>query len=95
MRSERQGNDAGNDFVIELDIKGLFDNIDHELLMKAVRKHVKEPWIILYINRWLKAQFSKEGALRERTTGTLQGGAISPILANLFMHDAFDEWMRR
>ena len=82
------------DYVIDLDIKGLFDNIDHELLMKAVRKHVRAPWILLYIERWLKAPFSKEGALIERTAGTPQGGVISPILANLFMHYAFDEWMK-
>ena len=83
------------DYVIDLDIKGLFDNIDHELLMKAVRKHVRAPWILLYIERWLKAPFSKEGALIERTAGTPQGGVISPVLANLFMHYAFDEWMKR
>ena len=63
--------------------------------MKAVRKHVRAPWILLYIERWLKAPFSKEGALIERTAGTPQGGVISPILANLFMHYAFDEWMKR
>ena len=60
------------DYVIDLDIKGLFDNIDHELLMKAVRKHVRAPWILLYIERWLKAPFSKEGALIERTAGVGQ-----------------------
>ena len=84
------------DFVIDLDIKGLFDNIDHELLMKAVVKHVKETWVILYIQRWLKAPFQKEdGEIVPRTAGTPQGGVISPLLANLFMHYAFDEWMRR
>lgn len=84
------------DFVIDLDIRGLFDNIDHELLMKAVVKHVKETWVILYIQRWLKAPFQKEdGEIVPRTAGTPQGGVISPMLANLFMHYAFDEWMRR
>ncbi|MCR5088862.1 MAG: group II intron reverse transcriptase/maturase [Oscillospiraceae bacterium] len=83
------------DYVIDLDIKGLFDNINHDLLMKAVRKHVKEPWILLYIERWLKAPFSQKGTLIERMAGTPQGGVISPVLANLFMHYAFDEWMRR
>ena len=84
------------DYVIDLDIKGLFDNIDHELLMKAVRKHVEEPWILLYIERWLKAPFqTKEGEIIPRTAGTPQGGVISPILANLFMHYAFDLWMAR
>ena len=83
------------DYVIDLDIKGLFDNIDHELLMRAVRKHVSEQWIILYIERWLKAPFFKNGEMIARTSGTPQGGVISPVLANLFMHYAFDEWMRR
>lgn len=83
------------DYVIDLDIKGLFDNIDHELLMRAVRKHVSEPWINLYIERWLKAPVSKNGEMTARTSGTPQGGVISPVLANLFMHYAFDEWMRR
>mgnify|MGYP002626432844 FL=1 len=84
------------DFVIDLDIKGLFDNIDHELLMKAVEKHVTEPWIKLYIVRWLKTPFAdKNGVERPREAGTPQGGVISPLLANLFMHYAFDEWLRR
>lgn len=82
------------DYVIEFDIKGLFDNIDHELLMKAVRKHVNEQWLIMYIKRWLKAPFINEnGEQIERTSGTPQGGVISPVLANLFMHYAFDKWM--
>lgn len=84
------------DYVIDLDIKGLFDNIDHELLMRAVRQHVKERWILLYIGRWLKAPFQTEaGEIIPRTAGTPQGGVISPILANLFMHYAFDLWMTR
>lgn len=84
------------DYVIEFDIKGLFDNIAHELLMKAVRKHVKEPWILIYIERWLKAAFvNADGKAMERKNGTPQGGVISPILANLFMHYAFDIWMER
>jgi RNA-directed DNA polymerase len=84
------------DWVIELDIRKLFDRIDHELLMKAVRKHTDSAWEILYIERWLKAPFQmQDGSLVERTMGTPQGGVVSPILANLFMHYAFDEWMRR
>lgn len=83
------------DFVIDLDIKGLFDNIDHELLMKAVRLHVNERWILLYIERWLLAPFEDSNhTLIERTAGTPQGGVISPILANIFMHYAFDKWMQ-
>ncbi len=82
------------DYVIELDIKGLFDHIDHELLMKAVRKHIQEPWMVLYIKRWLKAPFITETKeVIERKSGTPQGGVVSPILANLFMHYAFDRWM--
>lgn len=84
------------DWVLEFDIKGLFDNIDHELLMKAVRKHTGNPWVILYIERWLKAPFQMpSGAVVERTKGTPQGGVISPVLANLFLHYAFDRWMDR
>lgn len=84
------------DFVVEFDIKGLFDNIDHELLMKAVRKHIKEPWMLMYIERWLKAPFiDSKGCAIERVSGTPQGGVISPLLANLFMHYAFDMWMER
>jgi group II intron reverse transcriptase/maturase len=84
------------DYVVEFDIKGLFDNIDHELLMKAVDKHVKEGWMKLYILRWLKAPFANEnGEVVERTKGTPQGGAISPLLANLFLHYVFDVWMQK
>jgi len=84
------------DWVLEFDIKGLFDNIDHELLMKAVRKHTDSPWIILYIQRWLTAPFQMpDGSIQARTRGTPQGGVISPVLANLFLHYAFDAWMNR
>lgn len=84
-----------NDWVVDLDIKGFFDNLDHGLVMKAVRKHIKDSWVLLYIERWLKAPIQLEGKLVERDRGTPQGGVISPLLANLFMHYAFDEWMRR
>lgn len=84
------------DYVIDLDIKGFFDNLDHELVMKAVRKHTDSKWMLLYIERWLKAPAQdKEGKLEHRTKGTPQGGVISPLLANLFLHYAFDEWMKR
>ena len=84
------------DYVIELDIKGLFDNINHELLMKAVELHTDEKWLKLYIRRWLKTPFgTKEGMLTERKSGTPQGGVISPVLANIFLHYAFDVWMER
>ena len=84
------------DYVIEFDIKGLFDNIDHELLMRAVQKHTNKPWILMYIERWLKAPFlNSEGHKIDRKSGTPQGGVISPVLANLFLHYAFDVWMVR
>ena len=83
------------DWVLEFDIKGLFDNLPHELLLKAVQKHVKCRWALLYIERWLTAPMEKEGLLMERTRGTPQGGVISPILSNLFLHYAFDLWMTR
>ena len=84
------------DWVIDLDIKGFFDNLDHDLVLRAVRHHTNTPWLLLYIERWLKAPAQeKDGVLVERTKGTPQGGVISPLLANLFMHYAFDEWMRR
>jgi RNA-directed DNA polymerase len=83
------------DWVLEFDIKGLFDNISHELLLKAVRKHVTCKWALLYIERWLAAPMEQNGNRIERTRGTPQGGVISPILANLFLHYAFDLWMKR
>lgn len=84
------------DWVIDLDIKGFFDNLDHDLMMKAVRFHTEEKWIHLYVERWLKAPLQqKDGQLVERDKGTPQGGVVSPLLANIFMHHAFDEWMER
>jgi len=75
------------DWVLEFDIKGLFDNIDHELLLRAVRKHITCKWALIYIERWLKAPMVKEdGTTIERNCGTPQGGVVSPILANLFLH---------
>ncbi len=83
-------------WVLEFDIKGLFDNLNHERLMKAVRKHTESKWALLYIERWLKVPFQKEdGTLEERTKGTPQGGVISPLLANIFLHYVFDKWMQR
>lgn len=84
------------DWVIEFDIKGLFDNIDHDLLMRAVRKHCQIPWVLLYVERWLKTPMqNEEGHLLERTCGTPQGGVVSPLLANLFLHYAFDNWVTK
>lgn len=85
-----------SDWVIDVDIKGLFDNLGHQLIMRAVKKNTKEKWVLMYIERWLKAPVEKEGGKREaRTKGTPQGGVISPLLANTFLHHAFDKWMER
>ncbi|NGX34739.1 MAG: Group II intron-encoded protein LtrA [Candidatus Anoxychlamydiales bacterium] len=84
------------DWVLEFDIKGLFDNISHDLLMKAVRKHTDCKWVIIYIERWLKAEMlMPDGKIRIREKGTPQGGVISPILSNLFLHYVYDLWMNR
>jgi group II intron reverse transcriptase/maturase len=81
------------DWVLDLDIKGFFDNIDHELVMRAVREQTTEKWVILYIERWLKAPVQVGREIEVREKGTPQGGVISPLLANLFLHYAFDKWM--
>ena len=84
-----------NDWVIDLDIKGFFDNLDHELVMQSVKEFTEERWILLYIERWLKvpAQLA-DGTQIPRGKGTPQGGVISPLLANIFLHMAFDSWMQ-
>ncbi|MEL7048936.1 MAG: group II intron reverse transcriptase/maturase, partial [Pseudomonadota bacterium] len=83
-------------WVLEFDIKGLFDHIDHTLLLKAVSKHTQCRWVKLYIERWLTAPLQlADGRLVERTQGTPQGGVVSPLLANLFLHYAFDAFMAR
>lgn len=85
------------DWVIDLDIKGFFDNINHDKLMLAVEKHVPENWIRLYIQRWLEMPvLTKSGELiQKQGKGTPQGGVISPLLANLFLHYAFDKWLEK
>lgn len=84
------------DWVLEFDIKGLFDHIRHDYLMEMVNRHTKEEWIPLYIERWLVAPFQMEdGTLVPRTSGTPQGGVISPVLANLFLHYVFDDFMAK
>ena len=84
------------DWAIDLDIKGFFDNLDHELVMRAVRRNSQEAWIHLYVERWLRAPVqTPDGELQGRTQGTPQGGGVSPILSNLFLHYAFDMWMSR
>jgi retron-type reverse transcriptase len=85
-----------NDWVLDIDIKGFFDSIDHDLLLRALRRHADAPWVLLYVERWLRAPMQREdGSLEPRNAGTPQGGVISPILANLFLHYAFDAWMMR
>lgn len=84
------------DFILEFDIVGLFDNINHDLLMKTVVQHANHAWEILYIKRWIKAPIVfKDGSIKERISGVPQGGVISPLLANLFLHYVFDHWMTR
>jgi len=84
------------DWVLDMDIEGCFDNIDHSMLMKALAKHTDCKWILLYVKRWLEAPAQLEdGTILGRNKGTPQGGVISPLLANLFLHYAFDMWMRR
>ena len=103
-RPNRSAHDALNivrrrcweyDWVIEFDIRGLFDHIDHDLLMRAVRHHCQIPWVVLYIERWLKAPMvGADGVERRRDRGTPQGGVISPVLANLFLHYTLDRWIK-
>ena len=84
------------DWVLDLDIKAFFDTIPHELLLKALRAHTDCRWVMLYVERWLKAPVQREDGCREpRDAGTPQGSVVSPILANLFLHYAFDTWMAR
>ena len=84
------------DYVLEFDIRGLFDNIPWDLLMKAIKKHTQNAWVILYLERWLKAPMELgDGRRVERTRGTPQGGVVSPCLSNLFLHYVFDKWMER
>jgi group II intron reverse transcriptase/maturase len=85
-----------SDWVLDVDIQKFFDTIDHELLLKAVRKHCSEKWMVLYIERWLKAPVQyPDGKEEVLGKGTPQGGVISPLLANLYLHYAFDKWMER
>jgi group II intron reverse transcriptase/maturase len=84
-----------HDFVVDLDIKGFFDHIDHELLLKALRHYCKDKWVELYVSRWLKAGVMTPLGHLETKSGTPQGGVISPLLANLFLHVAFDLWMEK
>ncbi|WP_200343339.1 group II intron reverse transcriptase/maturase [Rhodovibrio sodomensis] len=85
-----------HDWVLDLDIEAFFESIEPALLMRAVRKHTDCPWALLYIQRWLQAPVQGvDGSLIVREKGTPQGSVISPLLANLYLHYAFDQWMRR
>jgi group II intron reverse transcriptase/maturase len=85
-----------NDWVIDLDIQKFFDSVRWDLVVKAVEANISDPWVVLYVKRWLKAPLQlPDGTLQERDRGTPQGSAVSPVLANLFLHYAFDAWMAR
>jgi RNA-directed DNA polymerase len=85
-----------SDWIVDLDIRSYFDSVPWELVVKAVAAHSTDPWVLLYVKRWLAAPLQlPDGTLRERDRGTAQGSAVSPVLANLFLHYAFDAWMAR
>jgi RNA-directed DNA polymerase len=82
--------------VLDLDIQSFFDNVSHSLIVKAVEANTDLPWVMLYVKRWLTAPMQhRDGTLHERDRGTPQGSSVSPVLANLFLHYAFDAWMAR
>ena len=94
--SQACANSFNHDFAIDLDIKGFFDNIDHELMLKAVSHYCREKWVLMYVERWLKAGIIQaDGTFKPSLTGTPQGGVISPLLANIFLHVVFDKWMEK
>jgi group II intron reverse transcriptase/maturase len=85
-----------SDWVIDLDVEKFFDSVPWDLIIKAVKAHTDDPWVVLYVQRWLQAPLVlPNGTLQQRVRGTPQGSSISPVLANLFMHYAFDAWMAR
>jgi RNA-directed DNA polymerase len=84
------------DWVIDLDIQKFFDSVPWDLIVKAVEANTDQPWVLLYVKRWLQAPLQQpDGTLQRRDRGTPQGSAVSPVLANLFLHYAFDTWMAR
>ncbi|MEU4539969.1 group II intron reverse transcriptase/maturase [Streptosporangium sp. NPDC023825] len=84
------------DWVVEFDIRKFFDSVPWALIVKAVQAHTDLPWVVLYVQRWLAAPLAlPDGTLQDRERGTPQGSAISPVLANLFLHYAFDAWIAR
>lgn len=83
-------------WVLDVDIKGFFDSLDHELLLKGLEYYSKEKWVKMYIKRWLKVEvLSSDNILIDRSTGTPQGGVISPLLANIYLHFTFDKWIEK
>jgi group II intron reverse transcriptase/maturase len=81
-------------WVVDVDIKGFFDNLDHGIMMRLLEQHTNERWVLMYIERWLKAGVEQaDGSLVARIKGTPQGGVISPLLANIYLHHGFDNWM--
>jgi RNA-directed DNA polymerase len=85
-----------SDWVIDLDIRAFFDSMPHDLVERALALHTDLGWVRLYVGRWLRAPVERsDGTLMERTKGTPQGGVVSPLLCNLFLHYAFDLWMQR
>jgi RNA-directed DNA polymerase len=84
------------DWVLDCDVEQFFDSVDHDLMVQAVRANTDQRWVVLYVKRWLKAPLAlPDGTVRERDRGTPQGSAVSPVLANLFMHYAFDLFLVR
>jgi group II intron reverse transcriptase/maturase len=85
------------DWAVDIDLKAYFDTIDHQLLMKAVRKHARQNWEVLYIERWLKAPVQQVNGVivAKGECGIPQGGSISPLLSNLFLHYGLDLWLKR
>jgi RNA-directed DNA polymerase len=84
------------DWVLDLDVQKFFDSVDHERMVKAVEANTDQKWVVLYVKRWLKAPMQlPDGTVVERDRGTPQGSAVSPVLANLYLHYAFDSWLER
>lgn len=89
-----QSNCNQKDWVLDVDIKGFFDNISHDIMLELLAQHTQEKWVLIYVERWLKAGVEQEdGSITARVKGTPQGGVISPLLANIYLHHAFDIWM--
>jgi group II intron reverse transcriptase/maturase len=93
--AKAQERSFNHDWILDLDIRKFFDTIDHKLLLKALKHYCNEAWVLMYVERWLKAGIvTKEGMYTDSLTGTPQGGVISPLLANLYLHVVFDKWMQ-